>query len=451
MKWRWYHFYFLLALFDVLAIAASLALLHWTLDSYQVALGRWSTIDARKRWVTNLRLALIELNAPGNDVFETRDVVGERARFEQLKTHLHLLVRQDKSFDVDLAAFRGFVDQMIQEEERIFANFTEAKAEPARDHANDASFQQASTAMAAMDRAQASAMNELSVFDRALLLETQTLLVEHEQNLKRAATIEKFFFGSIVIALLGVFYFGRTLQRTYDRMVEDQKRVALERQDRLASVGEVCSAVAHGIRNPLAAISSSAQLALRFGTLDEATRLRVQDVLAESQRLDRRIGRLLDFSRVSTQPLEPFELQRLIDQAIDEVKPRLDERNTRVEKSVGTESMVIHGHRERLVQAIIELLSNSMDHMPQGGTIRVNCRRVNGATSSVIVDIIDDGPGIPEKIRERVFDLFFTSKAEGHGIGLASVKRAVEFHGGQVRVVPRDGRGAHIEIVLPLG
>lgn len=451
MKWRWYHFYFLLALFDVLAIAASLALLHWTLDSYQVALGRWGTIDARKRWVTNLRLAVLELNAPGNDVFETRDVSGERARFEQTKTHLHLLLRQEKSFDVDLAAFREHVDQMIEEEERIFANFAEMKADPAVDHANDASFQQASTAMAAMDRAQASAVNELSIIDRALLRETQSLLTEHERSLQRAATIEKFFFGSIVVALLGVFYFGRTLQHAYDRMVEDQKRVVLERQDRLAAVGEVCSAVAHGIRNPLAAISSSAQLALRFGTLDEATRLRVQDVLAESQRLDRRISRLLDFSRSSTQPLEPFELQRVINQAIDEVRPRLDERNTRVEKNVAAEPMVIHGHRERLVQAMIEVLSNSMDHMPTGGTIRVDCRRQYGVISSAVVDLIDDGPGIPEKIRPRVFDLFFTSKAEGHGIGLASVKRAVEFHGGQVRVVPREGRGAHIEMVLPLG
>lgn len=450
MRWRWYHFYFLLALFDVLAITASLALLHWTLDSYQGALARWSTIDARKRWVTNLRLAVLELNAPGNDVFESRDVDGERARFEQTRTHLQLLLRQEKSFEVDLSAFREHVHEMIQEEERIFDSFARMARDPAEEHANDEAFQSASTAMAAMDRAQASAVHELSIIDRALLRETQILLNEHEQNLKRAATIEKFFFGSIVVALLGVFFFGRVLQRAYDRMVDDQKRVVLERQDRLAAVGEVCSAVAHGIRNPLAAISSSAQLALRFGTLDEATRLRVQDVLAESQRLDRRISRLLDFSRVSTQPLEPFELSRVIDQAIDEVRPRLEERNTRIEKNIASEPMVVHGHRERLVQAIIEMLSNSMDHMPSGGVIRIDCRRVNGVVSSAVIDVIDEGPGIPEKIRDRVFDLFYTSKAEGHGIGLASVKRAVEFHGGRVRVVPREGCGAHLEMVVPL-
>lgn len=450
MRWRWYHFYFILALFDLLVMTASLALLHRTLNSYQVALGGWGTIDARQRWLTGLRLALLDLNAPGNDVFASRDPARERARFAQLQVHLQLLLRREKEFAVDLADFRAGAQSMITEEERVFDRITEALSPDVGAATAEQMLRDAGSSMAAMDRAQATALHSLSLLEQRLLKEAQELLGGYDAELKRAAAFEKYFFATVGVALAGMFWYGRQLQRAYDRMEADQRRVEKERHERLAAVGEVCSAVAHGIRNPLAAISSSAQLALRYGTLDEATRLRVQDVLTESRRLDRRVGRLLDFSRANERPPDRFDLREAVSQAVHEIRPRYDDRGLDLRVGIADDPLPVRGSRESLVQAVIELLSNSLDHVPTGGIVDVACTRSDGTTAHAVIDVVDNGPGIPEALRERAFDLFFTSKAEGHGIGLASVRRAAEFHGGDVAVVSSEQPGAHIRLRLPI-
>lgn len=450
MRWRWYHFYFILALFNLLVMTASLALLHRTLSSYQVALGGWGTIDARQRWLTGLRLALLDLNAPGNDVFASRDPARERARFAQLQVHLQLLLRREKEFAVDLTDFRAGADGMIAEEERVFDRITAALAPDVDQASAEQGLRDAGTSMAAMDRAQAAALQSLSSLEQRLLKEAQELLGAHEAELERAAAFEKYFFATIGLALVGMFWYGRQLQRTHDRMEADQRRVEKERNERLAAVGEVCSAVAHGIRNPLAAITSSAQLALRYGTLDEATRLRVQDVLTESQRLDRRVRRLLDFSRTSERPPDRFDLREAVSQAVHEMRPRYDDRGLALQLRAGETPLTVRGNRESLVQAVIELLANSLDHVPTGGSVEVACDRTDGAVPLAVIDVVDNGPGIPEALQQRVFDLFFTSKAEGHGIGLASVRRAAEFHGGDVAVMPLVQTGTHIRMRVPV-
>lgn len=450
MRWRWYHFYFILALFNLLVMTASLALLHRTLSSYQVALGGWSTIDARQRWLTGLRLALLDLNAPGNDVFASRDPARERARFAQLQVHLQLLLRREKEFAVDLTDFRAGADGMIAEEERVFERITAALAPDVDQASAEQGLRDAGTSMAAMDRAQAAALQSLSSLEQRLLKEAQELLGAHEAELERAAAFEKYFFATIGLALVGMFWYGRQLQRTHDRMEADQRRVEKERNERLAAVGEVCSAVAHGIRNPLAAITSSAQLALRYGTLDEATRLRVQDVLTESQRLDRRVRRLLDFSRTSERPPDRFDLREAVSQAVHEMRPRYDDRGLALQLRAGETPLTVRGNRESLVQAVIELLANSLDHVPTGGSVEVACDRTDGAVPLAVIDVVDNGPGIPEALQQRVFDLFFTSKAEGHGIGLASVRRAAEFHGGDVAVMPLVQTGTHMRLRVPI-
>jgi len=233
-------------------------------------------------------------------------------------------------------------------------------------------------------------------------------------------------------------------------MILDRERMLEERHARLAAVGEVCSAVAHGIRNPLAAITSSAQLALEFGTLDETTKLRIRDVLGEGRRLDQRITRLLDFSKASARAFESYDLREAVEQAIHEVEVNLKDADIDVRSKLDTNSVVVYGDRDGMVQSVIELLSNSLDSLPAGGTISITCRRDPELPGHATIDVVDDGPGVPQNLHLRIFDLFVTSKADGHGIGLASVKRSVELHGGRVAVVPAEGTGAHFRIKLPL-
>ncbi len=450
IHWRWYHFYFLLALFDVIVIVGSLVLYHRSIRSYRDALNELIELEKRNSWAASLRLAVLDLNAPGNDVFETRQVEAERARFDLMRTKLHLLVRRDAELGIDLDRFREQTDRMIEEEESIFAAFTQISDPRVPDDQRDQHLRAASASMAAMDRYQATSLQALFEIEQWLLSEERRLVDAHGATLERSAALEKYMLGTVFLILIGVFWYGRKLQQTHERMISEQQRLFAERHERLAAVGEVCSAVAHGIRNPLAAIVSSAQLALEYGTLDEATRLRIRDVLSEGQRLDRRVTRLLDFSRSPTGGFEPFSLKAVIQQAVHEISPRLQQAGVQVSFDCSTDGLQINGDRERFAQSIIEILSNSMDHMPTGGNVRIACARDSLLHDRARVSIHDDGPGIPEALRTRVFDLFFTSKAEGNGIGLASVKRTIELHGGQVCAAPPEHRGAHIQITLPL-
>ncbi len=450
IRWRWYHFYFVLAMFDVVVIAASLIMYHRTIQSFSVALNELHRVDEGEAWVGNIRLAVLHLNAPGNDVFATRLVEQERARFERSRTRYRAMATRDAEFGLDLAEFRARVDEMFGEEQRvfgIFASINEATITPARERRL---LNEATSAMASMDRHQAKALEALALVAQGLSDEEHRLLDEYRDALQHSASIEKYMFAMVVIILIGVFWYGRKLQQTYEQMMLERQRVAEEKHARLAAVGEVCAAVAHGIRNPLAAITSSAQLALEFGTADEQTKLRMQDVLYESRRLAERVTRLLGFSSPREGRFERCDVDAIIQGALDEIRPSLEESRVRVETDFRDQPLAVRGDSEWLTQAIIEVVSNSMEHMSSGGRITVACGRDDREPRFARIDITDDGSGIPETIRTRVFDLFFTSKAEGNGIGLASVKRVMDMHAGRVCAADTKGRGARIEMLLPL-
>lgn len=120
IRWKWYHFYFLLALFDVVVIIMSLALYDRVLASYEVALRELGGMDIRQHWLAEMRTAVVRLNAPGNDVFETRDVAGERTRFDNAHADLQRLMKNEAKFDIDLDGFHSFIARMVAEETAIF-------------------------------------------------------------------------------------------------------------------------------------------------------------------------------------------------------------------------------------------------------------------------------------------------------------------------------------------
>lgn len=448
--WRWYHFYFLLALFDVVIIVASLALYHRTLTSYEVALRDLGKIEVTQRWMAKLRRAVIDLNAPGNDIFETRETQRERERFDTSRAHLELLLGTSRIDAVDLTAFQTHVERMVAEEHKVFDAFGRAAATSLTSDRGRALLDTATAYMASMDRHQANALQALFGIEQRIQREGADLLAAYGQQLERSADAEKYVMGTVGFVLVGVFWYGRKLQRTHDQMVVDRQRAIEERHARLAAVGEVCSSVAHGIRNPLAAIVSSAQLALEFGTLDETTKLRLRDVLTEGRRLDHRVTRLLDFSRVPEQAFEHYDLRDLVQQAVAEMEPQLHDKDIHVATELDLRRLTVYGDREQIAQSVIEILSNSMDHSPVGSRVRITCKRDADRAGCATVTIADDGPGIPADLQSRVFDLFFTSKAAGNGIGLSFVKRAVELHSGSVCVASANGDGCCIEFRLPL-
>ncbi len=448
IRWRWYHYYFLLAVVDVVVIAASLLLHHQTLNSYEVALHRLARTHMKQRWVANLRLLVVRLNAPGNDVFESRQVSTERARFERNWDALQSEMERAFDMDVPLAEFRGHLDKMIEQERRIFDVLEPLGDNAPKDRAME-QLEEAADAMAAMDRHQAAAVTSLTEVEQGFLMRVESLLHEHGAFMRKCAVFENLLVCVIVVILGGMFWYGRKLQRMHEQMIVHQETATIERTRRLAAVGEVCAAVAHGIRNPLAAISSSAQLGLSHGVIDDNTRSRLQDVLAECKRLDQRVTRLIGFASTVSLAPKPFNLRDVVDQAVHELRPKLDEREIKLTVAFAL-NVVLQGDRERMIQCVIELLSNSLEYTPRGGRIDVTCVECGQRSGFVDLHVTDTGPGIPPAVMDRVFDLFFTTRPGGTGIGLASVKQTVHGHGGEVMVVPNAGHGTRIRLTLPL-
>jgi signal transduction histidine kinase len=441
-RWRWYHFYFLLALFDLAVILASIGLYYQSLRTYQLALAALTAVGAKQSWVTDLRVAVVELNAPGNDIFETRELEAERRRFGDLRGRVRRLLDGKPLADSALHDFERRLAAMVRAEEELFSIFAALLSTPHTAEDEQALFDRASARMAAMDRAQASALTALIDVERSLRTEQQTLLERYERDLERNVAAERYFFATVAVALLGMFFFGRTLQRANDRMMADRRRVEDERRAHLMAIGEVCATVAHGLSNPLAGICAAAQLArerVGAGPLSEM----LDDIISESRRLDERARRLLDFSRPLHPRLVPCDVRELLQGVVLSLQRSHKSTSFMVENS----SLQINADADMLSEALYELGVNGIRAMDGQGALRFEATR-NGARASIRV--IDHGRGIPAAVRPRLFELFFTTRHDGTGMGLATVRKLIQVQGGTVRLESTQAGRTVFLVELPV-
>jgi len=237
------------------------------------------------------------------------------------------------------------------------------------------------------------------------------------------------------------------LERANRELQEAQAE--LVRKERLAAVGELAGAVAHAIRNPLAGIKAAAQLAaLDLDGHEAAGGLR--DVISETDRLDERIGALLQFTRPFEPELRATSARALVTQALRDTAARAKAREILVHTHFAPGLPDVSADPVLMEQAVLELLSNAIDATPDGGVIDVSVTVAcdgNGAT--VEIEVVDSGSGINERFAARIFELFYTTKPRGTGFGLATVKKIVERHGGRIVAANREGRGAAFRISLP--
>ena len=200
------------------------------------------------------------------------------------------------------------------------------------------------------------------------------------------------------------------------------------RTERLAVIGEFAGAVAHGIRNPLSGIRASAQMS-REETDPDALREALAGVIAEADRLEQRVRSLLDFSR----PTEPTVRAAAVRPVLDAVAHTIRESA----RSAGVEVRVDHDpdvaelptDPDYLEESLLELAGNALRAMPVGGSLSISSR---AAPAGVEIRVADTGAGIPEGVQDRIFELFFTTRPQGTGMGLAHVRKIVEQIGGEI-------------------
>ncbi|UWZ83155.1 sensor histidine kinase [Occallatibacter riparius] len=222
----------------------------------------------------------------------------------------------------------------------------------------------------------------------------------------------------------------------------------LELSRRMSAIGRLTSGVAHEVKNPINAIVVHLELLRNKleGTSPNAQR-HLDVIEAEIKRLDRVVQTLVDFSRPVELQLREQDLRAIIDDVLALATDELRMRSVTVHSQLPSNPVIVNVDADLLKQAVINVVQNGAQAMPEGGRLDLI---LEIDRRSAELRILDEGVGIPEEIREKIFDLYFTTKSEGSGIGLAMTYRILQLHHGSVEVQSRRDRGTEFKFRIPL-
>ncbi len=216
-------------------------------------------------------------------------------------------------------------------------------------------------------------------------------------------------------------------------------------KERFAAMGKLVAGVAHEIRNPLFGISSIAQLFER-DLKTPVHRELVGALLSETKRLNHLVEELLIYGRPMKLRLERCDLRRLWEDVFTMHREEIERRRITITGDYEVRHPITYLDAHQTRQVFLNLLRNALDATPDGGAITI---RLLIEDRYIIFKVVDSGAGIPAENRDRVFDLFFTTKSRGTGLGLAICKKIVQDHGGEIMIESEEGRGTTVTVKLP--
>jgi signal transduction histidine kinase len=225
----------------------------------------------------------------------------------------------------------------------------------------------------------------------------------------------------------------------------------IESSRQMAVLGQFAAQLSHEIRNPLTSIKLNLQKierTARDGRMPEETARPLEIALREVARLDGVVRGVLDLTRERAQGAERTSLHRLADEALDVAGAQAEAQGVAIERAYAADLDSVHVDPGQAKGAILNLLLNALDVMPDGGTIRVESSR---AGDRIALSVRDSGPGVAPEMRDGIFRLFFTTRPTGTGLGLPLARRIAEDHGGTLTLDEAPGaRGARFVFELPL-
>jgi signal transduction histidine kinase len=222
----------------------------------------------------------------------------------------------------------------------------------------------------------------------------------------------------------------------------------LELSRRMAAIGRLTSGVGHEVKNPINAIVVHLELLKNKLSDGSAPASRHLDVIeSEIHRLDRVVQMLVDFSRPVELELREQDLRTVVGDVLALASAELPTRNVTLVTLMPPAPLIANVDADLLKQAVLNVIQNGAQAMPEGGKLEVSLEEDRKAA---VLRIADEGVGISDEIREKIFNLYFTTKTEGSGIGLAMTYRILQLHHGSIDVQSRMGRGTEFRLRIPL-
>jgi hypothetical protein len=220
--------------------------------------------------------------------------------------------------------------------------------------------------------------------------------------------------------------------------------------ERLATIGQMTTSLAHEMRNPLSIIGGYARSVLKRMEDSDERRTLVQTIIDETDKLEELLKRNLDFIQPTELKLEEHDLISIISTAISLVRRECEEKGIRLHISLGEGPMKMMADQYQLIYALVQIMRNAVQSMPEGGDMWVE-GGLSEDGCSVRIEVSDTGYGMSEEVLRRAFDPFFTTDKLRSGLGLTMVKKILEDHGGEVEIRSKEGEGTTVIVTLPLG
>jgi PAS domain S-box-containing protein len=228
------------------------------------------------------------------------------------------------------------------------------------------------------------------------------------------------------------------------RRIEDE----IEMSRRLSASGRLTRGVGHEVKNPINAIVLHLQLLQnKLSRVDPDTRRHIDIIDKEIHRLDRVVQILVDFTRPRDLHLEEIDLRRVLEDVALLAGPDAEQHGVTITRDLSEENLPVKVDGDFVKQAFLNIVLNGVQAMPKGGRLNIAARK---SDHFVLAEISDEGGGIPPEIQDRIYELYFTTKQGGSGIGLAQTYQILQWHYGSLDFETYPGRGTTFRLRLPL-
>jgi signal transduction histidine kinase len=234
------------------------------------------------------------------------------------------------------------------------------------------------------------------------------------------------------------------------RDAESVRRIGdeIEMSRRLSASGRVTGGVAHEVKNPINAIVLHLQLLQnKLAQLDPDTRRHMDIIGSEIHRLDRVVQTLVDFMRARELHLVEVDFRNLLDDVLLLAAPEAEQLGVAIERDISAEPLPVKADLDFMKQALLNVVLNGVQAMPEGGELTISAYRDE---DWAVAEVRDRGMGIAQDVQDKVFELYFTTKKDGNGIGLAQTYQILQWHYGSVQFESTEGEGTTFRFRLPL-